>query len=189
MTIALVAALQLILLAVTVSLARPRAVAERDRGAAVLAYPRAWRVGATAQLALPVVLALVVWLRRDTLAPAMVTAELALAAFLFLVLWVLRIELAGVRHELRPDGLVRGSPWRRRVTISWNDVARVSWSATGQWLVVEARDGRQARISPLLSGMGELAERLTARGGVPPEAFGPGVAERLARWVIARDGR
>jgi hypothetical protein len=189
MTIAFVAALQLLFLAAAVSLARPLARAERDGETAVLAYPRAWRMGATVQLVVPVILALVVWLRRETLAPTAVTAELVLAVFLFAVLWLVRIEVAGVRHALAPEGIVRGSPWTGRTVIAWSEVARVRWSAAGQWLVVEARDGRRLRIPSLVSGLGDLAERVTARGGLSPDAFGPGVPERLARWVIALDGR
>lgn len=189
MTIALVAALELLFLAAVVSLARPSARAERDGGTPVLAYPQAWRVGATLQLAVPVLLALVVWLRRESLAPAAVSAELLLAAFLFLVLWIVRIEVGGVRHALAPEGIVRGSPWTGRAVIAWSEVGAIRWSAAGQWLVVEARDGRRVRIPSLVSGLGDLAERLTARGGLAPDAFGPGVPERLARWVIALDRR
>lgn len=185
---AILAALQLAVPVAVAFAARPAARGERDGGTVVLAYPRAWRIAATAQLAFPVLLGLVAWLRRDTLLPATAAAELALAAFLFLVLWALRIEIVGVRHALTRDAIVRGSPWARRpVSIGWNEIARVRWSDAGQWLVVEAADGRRVRVSPLLSGVGDLAERLTKRE-IAAEALGPGVPDRLARWVIALDG-
>lgn len=188
MTVLVVVLAALALAAVLAPIAARRPEGVHDGAAIVLAYPAAWRMGVSAAFLAPVLVALTAVLPGAF--PSEVQAPLlALAALQLVSLALLRLEVAGVRNRLTDEALIARSPWaRREIAIRWGEIRRVRWSALGQVLVVEAGDGRSVRLSPLLSGLGELAERLTGRE-IPADALAPGVAERLARWIVALDAR
>lgn len=73
----------------------------------------------------------------------------------FLALSVpLSIEVFGISHRVGPDGIERGSPWRRaRASLAWKDLRTVRWNEGAKWFVLEAADGTRMRVSPYLDGL------------------------------------
>ncbi len=100
------------------------------------------------------------------------------------------VDVLGVAHRLRPDGLERVTPWRRRAVVRWADVTSIAWIESTRWFEVRARSGERVRVSVQLTGMASFARAVLE--GVPPEVIDaePGLRlllERLARGIPPPD--
>jgi hypothetical protein len=73
------------------------------------------------------------------------------------------LEFPLVRLEVRNDGLLSRTPWRRRRFIAWTDIASVSYSSGAQWFVIRAQNGASIRAHLYLSGIRELYDELRHR--------------------------
>ena len=81
------------------------------------------------------------------------------------------------RHYLSGEG-IRHSRWmglRGPGFMRWDEVRRVSYSSTWKWFVLEAGDGRKARVSAVMMGLPEFARHVlqhVPEWAVEPETRG-----------------
>ena len=101
--------------------------------------------------------------RAEVLAAVGVLVGFTLAgAFLLLETWLFRVVVTDRE-------IIRHSPWRRPVTIPWEEVGAVSYSRINSWFVLSAADGRKVRVAQLLGGVPTLAARIQRH--LPPEVY------------------
>ena len=88
------------------------------------------------------------------------------------------IALEAYRRKLRveSDALVSESPWTGVRRIPWSEIARISYSASMSWYVIEDRGGNSVRVSAMMSGLQTLARALSERA---PSATGAQATERM----------
>jgi hypothetical protein len=101
----------------------------------------------------------------------LVVASLALGAA--------TVEVFGVAHRLRPDGIERVMPWRPRAVIRWAEVTSLEWVEATHWFELRARSGERVRVHRQLTGMVTFARAVLE--GVPAEVIDarPGLRQRL----------
>ena len=146
-----------------------------------LRYGAAWRVLTWVLLVLPPVGLLALALLAPAPPEQMWLPFVMAGGFLGLTAPI-AIEVFGVSHQVSDTGIERGSPWARRpVSILWQDVRTVQWSASMQWFVVESVHGDRIRISHYLSGLQPFRERVLSRA--PATAFDTSTRAELERWL------
>jgi hypothetical protein len=165
-------------------LGRRRAGGERGPGATVLRYPGVWQVLAWTLLLVPLagIFALAAFSppRPDDL-KWFVGLVLGFGALgLALVL-----EIRGVAHRLRPDGLERVTPWRPRRFLPWSRLTVLRYSESMQSFRLVTDQGDGTWLSQYLSGLGAFAAAVLAQ--VRPEVLNrnPGARARLVELAAA----
>lgn len=102
-------------------------------------------------------------IRRENL-----PAFLLLALLIAVPLAVTAIEAFGVAHRVTPGGIEKRSPWSRRATIEWANVAEISFSRGMQWFVV-CDATNKIRLHLYLNGLEDFARAVRER--VPAEKW------------------
>jgi hypothetical protein len=155
-----------------------RAAAERGFGAEVLRYPTAMRVVAWALLLVPVV-GILALARFQPPKPDEVVYVVGLLIGFGLLGGALVLEARGVAHELRPGGLERVTPWRRRAWLSWSQVQVLRFSDAMQCWRIVTSTGEATWISVYVSGLAAFARAALER--VRPEVIDrvPGTRAKL----------
>lgn len=153
----------------------------------VMQYGALARVAAALLLVLAVAALLFVGTRHHgsgSTAPKvfLVVASLALGAA--------TVEVFGVAHRLRSDGIERVAPWRPRAVVRWAEVTSLEWVEATHWFELRSRSGERVRVSRQLTGMAAFAR--AALEGVPAHVIDarPGLRhrlEQLARGVQPPD--
>ena len=111
-------------------------------------------------------------------------------ALVSLALGAATVDVFGVAHRLRADGIERVAPWRPRVVVHWAEVTSMAWVEATGWFELRARSGERIRVHRQLSGMAAFAR--AALEGVPAGVIDaqPGLRhrlEQLARGVVPPD--
>lgn len=88
-----------------------------------------------------------------------------LLAAVVLALGAATVDVFGVAHRLRPDGIERVTPWSRRAVIRWSEVTSIEWVERARWFEVRARGGERVRVPEQLGGMASFARSILE--GVP----------------------
>jgi hypothetical protein len=109
------------------------------------------------------------------------TAPLAVLGAILLTGLLLVVESFGVAHRLRPDGIERVTPWRRRIFLPWAQVASLDWAQSSRSFELRSAGGEVLRIGEQLVGLAAFAREALAN--LPPAAFDgrPEVRDRLQR--------
>lgn len=153
-------------------------------GGIVMQFGTATRIVILLLLAAAVVGFLLLTL-RDRAGGAEVPRVLLGAVILALV--ASAVDVFGVAHRLRPDGIERVTPWSRRAVIRWAEVTSVEWVERTRWFELRARSGERVRVPERLSGVAAFARAVLE--GVPAQVLdaGPGLRARLEQ--LARGER
>lgn len=94
------------------------------------------------------------------------------------------VDVFGVAHRLRPDGIERVTPWSRRAVIRWAEVTSIEWVERARWLELRARSGERLRVPERLTGMAPFARAVL--DGVPPEVLDAKTGLRARLELLAR---
>lgn len=142
----------------------------------VMQYGAAARVAAALLLVVAVGALLFVGTRHHGAGSTAPKAFLVLAS---LALGAATVEVFGVAHRLRADGIERVAPWRARAVVRWAEVTSIEWVEATRWFELRARSGERIRVPRQLSGMAAFAR--AALEGVPAEVIDaqPGLRHRL----------
>lgn len=138
---------------------------DRLAGATVLRYPSAWKWVAWTLVAVAAAgLSWLFWYATTTATRAPTSREIAVLCFdlswLILPLLFLVLDVHGVAHEVRPHGLVRVTPWRRRAEVPWSRVTVLAYRPSLRLLRIEADSGEGTWLAPHLSGIGTFAREV-----------------------------
>ena len=152
----LVLAASVSLLWLALAVARPRAI-ELPNVVAVLRYGVVLRCLALSfALAPPLIMIYVI-----AVFPWKTDMMLAIAGVSFLatsvIAGLLLIETTRVQIVLTEDGITRISPWTGKLTLRWNEIERIRYSAANRWFVIDGA-GQTMRISRHLIGIGAFAD-------------------------------
>ena len=107
------------------------------------------------------------------------TAAKTFLALVSLALGAATVDVFGVAHRLRADGIERVAPWRPRVVVRWGEVTSMAWVEATGWFELRARSGERVRVHRQLTGMVTFARAVLE--GVPAEVIDarPGLRRRL----------
>jgi hypothetical protein len=164
-----------------------KAAAERGTGATVMRYPRAMHVVAWVLLAVPLVGLAVLGVLSPPKADDVVYFVGLVAGFGVLGGWLV-IEVTGVAHALRADGLERVTPWRGRRLLPWSRVTVLRYSDSLQSFRIATSGGDATWLSQYLSGLGSFAR--AALEHVRPEVIDrePRTRSMLVRLAASLEG-
>lgn len=107
-----------------------------------------------------------------------------------LALGAATVDVLGVAHRLRPDGIERVTPWRRRALVRWSDVTSIEWVGSTRWFEVRSRRGEGVRVYAQLTGVAAFARAVLDHVAADVIDAEPGLRallERLARGIPPPD--
>lgn len=155
---------------------------ERLAGATILRYPRAWHLVAWGFLLLPLTgLGFLAW--RFPPRPGEAIYLAAMVAGFGLVGAYFVLEVSGVAHELRPNGLLRRTPWGPRRFLPWSQVAVLRYSGLVTAWRIRTASGEGTYVALQLSGIGAFARAVL--DNVPPEVVDREPATRVMLTRLA----
>jgi hypothetical protein len=143
-------------------------------GAVLMRYPLGWHLFAWSMFILPLGgLGYLVWKFPPHKTEDVISLIVLLFGFGGATAAML-VQVIGVAYELRPDGLVRVTPWSPRCFLPWSLVTEVRYSDLMTGWKVRTGNGDSAWVWLALSGTG---------------AFARAVLEKVPAQAIARDAR
>jgi hypothetical protein len=149
-------------------LRRRRFQGERVAGATVLRYPRGWLFFAWGFLAVPLAgLGLLAW--KFPPKPDEVVYFVSMVVGFGLLGAYFVLEASGVAHELRPNGILRRTPWGPRRFLPWSQVTVLRYSALVTAWRIRTANGDAAWVALQLSGIGAFAHAVL--DNVPAEVI------------------
>lgn len=141
---------------------------DRVAGATLMRYSVGWHLFAWTALVLPMAgLGWLVWrfpIKADDVVPAVILFAGFGSVGAYLVL-----QVSCVAHELRPDGLLRVTPWGPRCFLPWTLVSEIRYSDLMTGWRIRTANGDSAWVWLALSGTAAFAQAVLEN--VPAEAI------------------